>query len=486
MPQRTDQKDRTGSVITNRLKHISFLLIASLLCATVVGLYVSGSEILTVRNCIYGCAFVLSIGFLLIYYIDVNKENILRVRSSRLALMLIPSICLFLLHCGNVEIVSCAIIVLLALFSGCFNFTLSSLTLFMLYVYAVLFPEFTVIPSIGTILFIFAVTLFARSVFTLKNSLYSTLIVTVFYAIVLLIECDFVLEDILSLYHMFVLIFGIVSLIGVRFLVMLLGKGFAGSSAIRFTIPADAVASTDLEDSDSFMFADRGQSGEESVNLDNYVPREDYEKLEERLARVYNENYELQDKLSAVTDRKSVMTIEDICKEEFMYLVRVKLDNPYVYEHSLALARLSSGAAGAISCDTDIAYALGIIHDANKILGPDYRDILAGKYNVPDYLIKPLYQMSFKKIEFPIMRETGIVMLVNDMINTYDYVLKNIEKLRNTGEDVDLSWAGVVRNTIKVRNTQNFLRYSGFSSEEVNTIKDYMIAAGGDYYQVND
>ena len=90
MPQRTDQKDRTGSVITNRLKHISFLLIASLLCATVVGLYVSGSEILTVRNCIYGCAFVLSIGFLLIYYIDVNKENILRVRSSRLALMLIP------------------------------------------------------------------------------------------------------------------------------------------------------------------------------------------------------------------------------------------------------------------------------------------------------------------------------------------------------------------------------------------------------------
>ena len=210
-------------------------------------------------------------------------------------------------------------------------------------------------------------------------------------------------------------------------------------------------------------------------DIDIMMFREDYEKLEERLARVYNENYELQDKLSAVTDRKSVMTIEDICKEEFMYLVRVKLDNPYVYEHSLALARLSSGAAGAISCDTDIAYALGIIHDANKVLGPDYRDILAGKYNVPDYLIKPLYQMSFKKIEFPIMRETGIVMLVNDMINTYDYVLKNIEKLRSTGEDVDLSWAGVVRNTIKVRNTQNFLRYSGFSSEEVNTIKDYMM-----------
>ena len=94
--------------------------------------------------------------------------------------------------------------------------------------------------------------------------------------------------------------------------------------------------------------------------------------------------------------------------------------------------------------------------------------------------------MAVKKIEFPIMRETGIVMLVNDMINTYDYVMKNKEKIRSTGEDVDLSWAGVVRNTIRVRNTQNFLRYSGFSSEEVNTIKDYMIAAGGDNYQDND
>ncbi len=487
MPQGTDQKDRNNSVIANRLKHISFLLMISLVCATVVGMYVSGSDILTVRNCIYGCAFVLSFGFLLVYYIDVNKENILSVRSSRIVLVLIPSICLFLLHCGNVEIASCAIIVLLALFSGCFNFTLSSLTLFMLYVYALFFPEFTVIPSIGTVLFIFAITLFARSVFTLKNSIYSVFIVTVFYAIVLLIECDFVSTQIFSLYHLLVLGFGIVSLIGVRFLVKLLSRGMRGSTPIGFSISGEDVSMTDDESSGSFVFPSKKQSNaDEADNIDGYVLREDFEKLEERLARVYKENDELHDKLAELSDKKSLISVADVCSEDFLYLVRLKLENESVYEHSLLLAKLAYGAAAEILCDKDTAYALGIIHDAGKILGHDYLDILSSKYYVPEYLIRPLYHMSVKKVDFPIMRETGIVMLVNDMINTYDYVIRKIDMIKNSGEDVDVSWAGIVKNTIKVRNSQNFLRYSGFSAEEVNTIKEYLIAAGGEYYQTND
>ena len=76
------------------------------------------------------------------------------------------------------------------------------------------------------------------------------------------------------------------------------------------------------------------------------------------------------------------------------------------------------------------------------------------------------------------MRETGIVMLVNDMINTYDYVMRNIDVIKKTNEDYDVSWAGIVKNTIKVRNTQNFLRYSGFSADEVNIIKEYLINNG--------
>lgn len=487
MPQRTDQKDKERSVITNRLKHISFLLIVSLVCATLVGMYVSGPDIIDVRTGIYGCAFVLSFGFLLVYYIDVNKENILGARTSRLILALIPSICLFILHCGSVEIASCSMLILLTLLSGCFNFTVSSLTLFLLYVYSVFFSAFAVVPSIGTVLFVFAVTLLARSVFTLKNSIYSALIVIVFYAIVLIIECDFAAKDIFSVYHLIVLLCGVASLIGVRFLVMLLSGGFTkGTSALRFSIPEEVVPSTDDESSESVMLFERSNEAEVTYDSDMFVKREDYEKLEERLSRVYKENDELQEKLSLVTDKKSVLSVADVCSNDFLYLVRLKLDNESVYEHSLILSKLAAGAAEEISCDSDLAYALGILHDAGKVLGHDYLEILSSKYYVPDYLIRPLYHMSVKKVDFPVMRETGIVMLVNDMINTYDYVLRKMNELKNSGDDVDLSWAGIVRNTIKVRNSQNFLRYSGFSAEEVNIIKDYLTVAGGDLYQIND
>lgn len=482
MLQETGLMGKNSSVIADRLKHLSVLLIVSLILATLVGMYVSGAESFDVRNCIFGCAFVLSFGFLLIYYIDVNKENILNVRSSKIVLVLIPSICLFLLHCGNAEIVSCAIIVLLAVLSGCFNFTISSLTLFMLYMYAMLFGSVTVTPTIGTVLFIFAVLLFSRNVFTLKNSIYSALIVTVFYAVVLIIECDFDSSEIFTAYHLLLLLFGIVSILAVRFLVMALSGGFKGSSAIRFSIPDDAVSSTDTEASTPF-YQDKDRGPKTAVDLDGFVPKEDLERLEERLSRVYKENDELQEKLAELSDKKSVLSISDICREEFMYLVRIRLSNPTVYEHSVNLARFAGGAAEAINCDAEIAYALGIIHDAAKVLGPDYREILSSKYSVPDYLLKPLNQMSIKNIDFPIMRETGIVMLANDMMNTFDFVTRNKSEIKKTGDDVDLSWPGIVKTTIRVRNTQNFLRYSGFSSEEVNTIKDYLISVGGEYYK---
>ncbi len=482
MPLKTDQKDRERSVIANRLKHITILMIGSLLCATVLGMYVSGSEYLTVRNCIYGCAFVLSFGFLLVFYIDVNKENILSTRSSRLVLTLIPSICLFILHCGNIQIASCVMIVLLTLLSGCFNFTLSSLTLFMLYVYAVFFSEFTVLPSIGTVLFIFAVSLFARSVFTIKNSLYSIFTVTAFYAIVLFIECDFASEEILTVFHLLVLLFGIISLLGVRFVVMLLTKGLSQNRIITFSIPENVVSSTDDESSRPFGMSKESDRDLDKYNIENYVSREDYDKLEDRLVRVYKENDELIEKISELTDKKSVLSVADICKEEFMYQVRLKLDNPNLYEHSLLLAGFSAGAAAAIACDKELAYALGILHDASKILGPEYLEILSSKYCVPDYLIKPLNQMSFKQIDFPIMRETGIVMMIHDMIYTYEFVVRN--NVRNG--DAAITWSDVVKKTIVVRNAQNFLRYSGFSAEEVNTIKEYLIATGGEYYKTND
>ncbi|MCR5432001.1 MAG: hypothetical protein K6E95_05535 [Lachnospiraceae bacterium] len=484
MPLGTGQKDRFSSVITKRLKHLTILLISTLLCATVLGIFVSGTDHFDVRTCVFACAFILSFAFLLIYYIDVNKENILGTRSSRIVMTLIPSICLFLLHCGNELIISCVLIVLLTLFSACFNFTLSSLTLFMIYVYAMFFPEFTLIPTVGTILYIFALALFARSIFSIKNSLYSALIVSVFYLIVLIIECDFETENILTLDHLIVWIAGIVSLIGVRFIVMLINKNQMETAGLRFTVPEEFFSATDLEASGPYIL-----SGDNELNIvdtdseiDDHVMAEDYKKLEERLTRVYQENNELQERVAELSEKKSVLSIEDVCSEDFLYLVRLKLNNKKVYDHSMLLADAAAGAAEQIACDKNVAYALGIIHDSYKILGQNYLGILSSKYYVPDYLIRPLYHMSIKNIDFPIMRETGIVMMIHDMITMYDYVTSN--NIRNG--DYVFTWSDVVKKTFYLRNKQNFLRYSGFTADEVNILKNYLITVGGDYYQFND
>jgi hypothetical protein len=84
------------------------------------------------------------------------------------------------------------------------------------------------------------------------------------------------------------------------------------------------------------------------------------------------------------------------------------------------------------------------------------------------------------------MRETGIVILVNDMINAYEYVTRNVAKQKNEGEEVVITWSEVVRKTIKHRNSHNFLRYCGYSSDEVNTIIDFLTSVGGDSYQINN
>ncbi|MCR5829965.1 MAG: hypothetical protein K6F93_06445 [Lachnospiraceae bacterium] len=485
MPQKTDQKDKNSSVIVNRLKYFSVLLICSLLCASIFGMYVSDYGDFNIRNCIYGCAFVLSFSFLLIYYVDINKDNIFNIRSSRVVLAIIPSICLFLVHCGNIEIASCAVLLLVAFLSGCLNFTVSFLTLFMLIVYAMFFPTFVIVPSISTVLLIFAVSLLARSVFSLKNSLYCSLIIVVFYAIALVIECDFDIDSIFSLFHYILAISAILSMLGVRFLVKVMSRGISAPSTLGLKISYEEDTSMDDESSGTYLFSNKSDEDEEIVP-EKYVLREDYEKLEDRLKRVYKENDELQEQLIEVNDKNNVLSVREMCSEEFMYLVRLKLDNAQVYEHSLCLAHLSKGAAEKIMCDKENAYILGIIHDAAKVLGKDYLEILENKYGVPEYYIKPLEHMSVKKVVFPVSRETGIVMLVNDMINTFEFVARNYKKITDSGEEVNLSWSGIVKNTIKVRNSQNFLRYSGFSADEVNMIKDYLIDAGGDYYQIND
>ncbi|MBO7353217.1 MAG: hypothetical protein J6U61_03045, partial [Lachnospiraceae bacterium] len=147
--------------------------------------------------------------------------------------------------------------------------------------------------------------------------------------------------------------------------------------------------------------------------------------------------------------------------------------NPKLYKHCMQIAKISSDASELIGCDPGMGYAIGLYHEAPKLLGEDYAARLKDEYRLPEYLIRQIIQIKDKNNSLPIIREAGIVLLCDDIINTANYLSKN------NNESVPME--RIVSNAIKVRKEQNVLRLSGFSNEEIQLLKLYFIDKGGSY-----
>jgi len=481
MPQAEETKKKSNTRITKNYKTVSVIFSVALVLATLVGVFISSEGLYVVRDFIYTSAFVLSFAFLILYYIDLNKENILKDNLANVIVCVIPALSLFMLHSMDELIGVCVIAVFLVFYSGIINFTLSGMILVMLYFYSLLFPQYSINLDILDIMLILALCLFARSIYKAVNLIYSLLIITLFYLIVLLITGDFDFNNVLSIDHVIRYITGIAALILMYFVLYYIKKSAVKGSG--FVVSRnDNMISTDMEaSSDLFIFENDTSAQDTKKLMDSLVPEEDLLKIEDRLKRVYKENDDLREEISKLSSERKILTEKDICSEDFMFLTRLKLVNPTSYKHSLIVAGIAGQAARMIKCDYDTAYALGILHESAKVLGKDYDEILENKYRVPEYFLRSVRQFSKKSVDMPVSREVGIVMLINDIIHTYDFVTKKLNSSEKIPKDMDFSWAGIVRNTIKVRNDQKMLRYSGFSAEEVNILKDFFIGAFDDF-----
>lgn len=194
--------------------------------------------------------------------------------------------------------------------------------------------------------------------------------------------------------------------------------------------------------------------------------------LEASLSDAESEIIDLQSQITELRNRRIASTSE-IMSAGSQYSLKLRNESRRLYKHCTDVAKLSSRAAELISCDGDLAYILGLYHEAARFLGDGYERILSEDYHMPEYISKKIIQLCNKSNTAPLTREAGIVLLTDDIFNVINYVTsKNKE---------DISIERIVNNTIKVRKDQNMLRMAGFSNEEIQLLKLYFIDAGGNY-----
>lgn len=194
--------------------------------------------------------------------------------------------------------------------------------------------------------------------------------------------------------------------------------------------------------------------------------------LEASLSDAESEIIDLQTQITELRNRRIASTSE-IMSAGSQYSIKLRNESRRLYKHCTDVAKLSSRAAELISSDGDLAYILGLYHEAARFLGDGYERILAEDYHIPEYISKKIVQLCNKSNTAPLTREAGIVLLTDDIFNVINYVTsKNKE---------DISIERIVNNTIKVRKDQNMLRMAGFSNEEIQLLKLFFIDAGGNY-----
>lgn len=194
--------------------------------------------------------------------------------------------------------------------------------------------------------------------------------------------------------------------------------------------------------------------------------------LELKIDELTNENVELRERIRFLSKSGS-LTIEETISLTSEYISMIKSGQPKLYKHCIDIARLSSEAAELINCDTETACAIGLYHEAKRVLGEDYINILINKYRIPKYIVKAVEQIKNVDASTPMLRETGIVILAEDILSTLSYL--------HTNKKEEVTMERIVNNAIRVRNEKNHLRLAGFTKEEVQLLKLYFNDKGGSY-----
>lgn len=141
-----------------------------------------------------------------------------------------------------------------------------------------------------------------------------------------------------------------------------------------------------------------------------------------------------------------------------------------LYIHSMMVGEVSDRAAQTIDADGKLARAGGIYHDIGKIMGKNYVEegvLLVKEHHFPESITAIIRQHN-PRTEKPKSREAAIVLLIDSIVSTVEY----LEKAK--GEDqVDTEL--IIENVFQTRFEKGTLEESGLSLQDYHKLKSFLL-----------
>lgn len=433
------------------------------------------NNLLTYNRTVKSIAYVLCFDFVFLFCFELFKEKLSINGASYCMLVAGPALCFFTLYTKSVLLTVIMGLIFITLLSVTVDFTFGLILILGLTGYISLFiPSFLGSTSIYLI-YLVLICVLSRSIKSVRSMIYSMGAAVAFFIVLAIIGSEFVLSEALNSDNLIIMAMTLAVLTAVYFI-------------RKYLIESDEKASAGPvpETSEEKQTLPVGTSNSK-LNAELRKLRYDFDRKNDENDKLHTEVNKLKEEISKLNAMKNSVTVqapakpekklygtasvEDIISADFPYLTKLKSESLRLYEHCKEVSKVSGEASELIGCDSQIASALGLYHEAARYLGDGWARILSTDYCVPSFVIKLVEQIKRKDNTTPFPREAGIVSLTDDIINTINY-LKN-----NNTEGITMD--RIVNNTIRVRKEQNFLRLAGFSNEEVQLLRLYYIDLGG-------
>ncbi len=410
-------------------------------------------------------AFVLCFAFVYAFYTETYRSDIVNDIPRAVLAAAVPAVCFFAVWLSYEALVSALLLAGVTMLAVYADLSLSMFVLAAVSGFCALFTPDRLSGIAVLLVLILLICILSEKLKDIATLIFASVICILFFAILTIAAHGFVLYDAFGMNEIVVIVISTMILTCIYFL-RVLGTEETDLPARSET----AKAPTEHDNKKLKRELDSKNKLNEKLIASSKETQDTIDRMKQEYIELESKNNELKEKINGLMHR--TVSVEDAVSPDFRYLKDLAR-NSKLYRHCMQIAKISSDASELIGCDPGMGYAIGLYHEAPKLLGEDYAARLKDDYRLPEYLIRQIVQIKDKNNSLPIIREAGIVLLCDDIINTANYLSKN------NNESVPME--RIVSNAIKVRKEQNVLRLSGFSNEEIQLLKLYFIDKGGSY-----
>lgn len=203
----------------------------------------------------------------------------------------------------------------------------------------------------------------------------------------------------------------------------------AESSAAEITAATESTAaeSTAAESGQAVFAADMEVSAEKQISMAEPVS----------VAQDKQAQADLQDSQSSGMSETDREKLSEILADDYELLARLKQEQPELYRHSMRIGELSYLAAKMIDADAELAKAGGYYHEIGRLISSNYVKEgirLAKEYDFPKPVIDIIKQYHIK-VGVPKTPEAALVMMSENLLSMYEYMLANQEAGKQVSAD---------------------------------------------------